>query len=269
MQHPGQIGALVLAAGRGSRMQSNIPKVLHKVQDKTMLEHVLHSLEKACIQDKTLVLSQNLEPFHPILTSHPNLRACTQKNPMGTGHAVASAAAAYHHLAPAPYAVTQLVKGTPSNADFVLICTGDTPALKAETISTFLDACQTKKTDFAVLGMDTPSPFGYGRLVMRDDSVLKIVEERDANEQEKSITFCNTGVLFANIKILSSLLTKLRPQNAQNEYYLTDCVHHAQLQGISVYGHITPQWQDFLGVNTAEELAHITSYMEKRSCAEL
>lgn len=249
------ISALILAAGKGTRMKSTLPKVLHPVLGKTMVEWVIDVAKKAGATDVTLVLSPEIGPFKALLERLPGARIAVQKTQRGTGDAVASAARAFH-LAKAPsWASGELAVGAPSKAEWILICAGDTPAMNAQTIRDFIHQTIDSKRRLGVLGMLVPEPKGYGRLVRASDGGLaKIVEERDADEQTKKITLCNSGVIFAKTEWLFELLEGVTPNNSQNEYYLTDIFAAALSKGESAFVFETAAAPEFAGVNDRVQL---------------
>lgn len=217
------ISAVILAAGKGTRMKSTLPKVLHPVMGRSMLEWVIDAAKKAGATDTTLVLSSETKPFAAIVAAHPDTKIALQKSQRGTGDAVASAAKAYKKAKLPSWATSELVSGSPSDADWVLICAGDTPAINAQTIRQFIQETIASGRRLGVLGMIVPEPKGYGRLIKTSDGGLShIVEERDADAATKKITLCNSGVIFAKTGWLFELLEGLSPTNSQNEYYLTD-----------------------------------------------
>ena len=264
------ISAIILAAGKGTRMKSMHPKVLHKVMGRTMIEWVMDIATQAGAADITLVLSQDTGLFDCLLTEHPQTRIAIQKNQQGTGDAVASAAAAYLGAKTPSWAQSELVSGKPSKADWVLICAGDTPAMKPETIGDFIEASLLSKKRLAILGMNVSEPKGYGRILKTPDGGLAgVVEERDADTATKAITICNSGVIFANVNWLFSLLEEISPNNSQKEYYLTDIFALAVKRGESAFVFETNAASEFAGVNDRAQLAAIEATMVARRNAEL
>jgi len=259
------IGAIVLAAGKGTRMKSTLPKVLHAVGGKPMVEHVLGALVGAGVSDICLVLSEEWQQFQPVLSQWPHARVCIQKDRLGTGHAVATAAAAFSKGSLAPYAPSTLIKGSPSVADHILICTGDTPALRSETLKEFIQTSMNSTCSIAVAGMRVPEPKGYGRLIQDTSGALtRIVEENDADEATKNINLCNTGVIFARTDLLFDLLKGVKNQNAKHEYYLTDMFEIARQQGHQTLVFEASPWQDFSGINDPSQLAQVQTWMQER-----
>lgn len=255
--------ALVLAAGKGTRMKSELPKVLHPVCGRPMLEHILDCLGTCGISNQhiCLVLGGDLEAFAPILQN----RACSvveQHQRRGTGDAVASTALAFSHQTPPPYTDAKLLAGGDLGAEDLIICAGDTPALRAEILEAFIQQCRQKNSDLAVIGMNHPEPTGYGRLLVNDQQeLLGIIEEKDATAEQKRITLCNTGVIYAKRALLFDLLSQITCNNAQGEYYLTDCFGLARKQAKAVDVFSCQDFQSFAGVNRRDQLAAIEAWM--------
>ena len=264
------IAALILAAGKGTRMKSNAPKVLHSVLGRSMIEWSMDSVKKAGATDITLVLSSDVKPFERLISQSRDVRVTVQKNQKGTGDAVAAAAAAFKSAKAPSWSAGQLLSGSPSPCEWVLICAGDTPAMNPQTIREFITSTLASKKKLAVLGMVVPDPNGYGRLVCnKDNSLQKIVEERDADVGTKKIILCNSGVIFARVDWLFELLEGLSPNNSQNEYYLTDIFAASSGKGEPAYVFETIAAAEFAGVNDRKQLAAIEHSMLSRRLDEL
>ncbi len=190
------------------------------------------------------------------------LHLCSQIQPNGTGGAVASAGVFFKDLSLPEYAKSDLLKGGGVKSDYVLICYGDTPAVQASELKAFQDLCLTNHAHMGVLGIQVPNPTGYGRLVIdQDENLVKIIEETDASPEEKKITLCNSGVIFAQTLVLFELLQKLENKNKQNEFYLTDCVQLAVQKGYKVCVYDSKNWKDFLGVNDPSQMEDMKKYL--------
>jgi len=264
------IAALILAAGKGTRMKSSRPKVLHPVLGRPMLDWVMTTAKKAGATDVTVVLSPETKPFESFLAMQDGLRVAVQHHQRGTGDAVASAAAAFDGIKSPAWAETTLLTGVPSKAEWVLMCAGDTPAMNAQTIRDFIQSTLKSQKRLAVLGMKVADPRGYGRLVRSaDGGLLKIIEERDADAAVKAIDVCNTGVIFARVDWLFDLLNQIAPNNAQSEYYLTDIFAIAATRGESAFVFETSAAEEFAGVNDRSQLDAIERSMLRRRIQEL
>jgi bifunctional UDP-N-acetylglucosamine pyrophosphorylase/glucosamine-1-phosphate N-acetyltransferase len=228
---------IILAAGKGTRMRSQLPKVLHKIAHKPLLQHVHDTaiqLENNAIH---IVIGHGAELVKKTL-SDLTVNWAEQTEQLGTGHAV------------------QQVSDKISDESIALILYGDVPLLKIETLQLLLTKANEKT--LALLTVNLQNPTGYGRIV-RDNfgKVLRIVEEKDANETEKQITEGNTGILAVQGKFLKKWLSQLGNNNAQGEYYLTDIIALAVADGFEIITS-TPQNEDeVLGVNDKLQLAHL------------
>ncbi len=266
LHHQNEMAAIILAAGKGSRMKSDLPKVLHLLHDKTILEHVVAAVQGAGISQICLVLSKDLAPFQSVLKKHPDLNVCIQNGQKGTGDAVAATTHYFSHSSAPYFSDGTLERGQPSDATYVLICLGDVPALSSGALQKFIATCKKHEADLGVLGFEPPDPTGYGRLVKEGAHQLhQIVEEKDADSATKSIRACNTGIIFAKVEVLFTLLDKIKPQNQQGEFYLTDCVKLACQLNYRTCVEIGQPWQSFAGVNTPDQLAMLSDWMRNQS----
>jgi bifunctional UDP-N-acetylglucosamine pyrophosphorylase/glucosamine-1-phosphate N-acetyltransferase len=256
--------AIVLAAGKGTRMKSNTPKVLHEVCGLPVVGWVLRSLAEAGIKDSCLVLSDDLSPFQPLLKEHPNVSVAIQQNRLGTGDAAASCAWSFKNVPVPSYAAGRHQHGKVLDSEYVLICAGDIPAVSSGEYGRFMEFALAEKADLAVLGMDIPEPTGYGRLVTEGNALVKIVEEKDADAATRRITACNTGILFFRTKILFDLLCHLTTNNAQKEYYLTDCVEIARSKGLTCRAFVSANYGMYQGVNDRSQLSAIEELINRR-----
>ncbi|MEI7840453.1 MAG: bifunctional UDP-N-acetylglucosamine diphosphorylase/glucosamine-1-phosphate N-acetyltransferase GlmU [Methylococcaceae bacterium] len=228
---------IILAAGKGTRMRSQLPKVLHSIGSKPLLRHVYDlsiGLENNTIH---IVIGHGSEQVKKTLADLP-VNWIEQPQQLGTGHAV------------------QQVSSQIDDNSMVLILYGDVPLLQAETLQLLLS--ETNEKTLALLTVNLVNPTGYGRIV-RDDSgkVLRIVEEKDATEIEKKIAEGNTGILAMQGKALKKWLSQLNNNNAQGEYYLTDIIALAVADGFEI-ATCSPESEDeVLGVNDKLQLAHL------------
>lgn len=228
---------IILAAGKGTRMRSQLPKVLHKIGHKPLLLHVYdlsHELKNNTVH---IVIGHGAELVKQQLSDLP-VNWIEQLEQLGTGHAV------------------QQVSDKIDDDTTVLILYGDVPLLKVETLQNLL-AQVTPKT-LVLLTVNLANPTGYGRIV-RDNlgKVQKIVEEKDANETEKQIAEGNTGILAVQGKALKKWLSQLGNNNAQGEYYLTDIIALAVADGFEIATSAAQTEDEVLGVNDKLQLAHL------------
>jgi len=256
------ISALILAAGKGTRMNSSKPKVLHTVLGAPMLQYVIDAASQAGCDDIGIVIGGDLEDFADILDKNPLVRVCVQNQRRGTGDAVAAAEVLYSDVQKPHFADGNCVRGAAKSAEYILICLGDTPGLKSETLQSFIKESIDCDADLAVLGMNVPDSKGYGRLkIGADGLLLGIVEEKDADKDEKKINLCNSGVIFSKTKTLFKYLDRLTCDNANHEYYLTDCFEIAIKAGSPVFVYKTDHYEELQGVNTQEQLQKVATIM--------
>lgn len=264
------ISALILAAGKGTRMKSAVPKVLHPVMGRPMLQWVIDVVRKAGATDVTVVLSSETKVFDDLLNPLPDVRVALQSAQRGTGDAVAAAASAYSHAVMPGWSSSRLLRGQSSQAEWVLICAGDTPGINAQTIRDFIASSLRAQRKLAVLGMNVNDPRGYGRVVTdANGGVTRIIEERDADTEIKKIKLCNSGVIFAEVAWLFKLLDGLAPNNSQNEYYLTDVFSASAALGHPAFAFQTDSETEFAGVNDRMQLEKIERTMMRRKIQEL
>lgn len=267
-----RVAGLVLAAGKGTRMKSPIPKVLHQIAGKAILDWVIGCLREAGYRDMCVVINDDIAANADFRAAYGDLTLCAQRGQRGTGDAVASAAHGIRGARVATYTQGALIQGSPVDCTHVLICAGDVPGMRSSVLRDFVDECLATGSPLGVLGMDVPEPKGYGRLVMEtrgsgDDArrvLVKIVEEKDADEATRRLTVCNSGVVFAEARLLFELLADLTPANAQNEYYLTDIFALGRERGHSAHVYTAPDWTAFLGINDQDQLKAIERTMLAR-----
>ncbi len=227
---------IVLAAGQGTRMLSDLPKVLHEVAGAPLLAHALRS-GQALDPDRIIVVAghgaDSVRASAEIWA--PGAQIAVQSEQLGTGHAVAQAA--------------PLLSGHDGDA---VVLYGDTPFIGAASLKRMQAA--RAASDLVVLGFEAADPGRYGRLVTSGASLEKIVEWKDASAEERAITLCNSGILMARTDVLLELVAELSNDNAAGEYYLTDTVSLARTRGLSA-AVVTCAEAETLGVNTRAQLA--------------
>lgn len=231
------IKTIILAAGQGTRMRSSRPKVLHEIANKALLQHVYETSLSLENNQIFIIYGHGGETVKQALNDF-DATWIEQKQQLGTGHAVQQA---IHHV---------------DDPDTVLILYGDVPLLKARTIQTLLH--KVSLSSLALLTVNLDDPTGYGRIVRdKDHAVLKIVEQKDANEVEAQIKEGNTGILACKGSQLKQWLSRLSNNNAQNEYYLTDIIEMAVEDGLSIETTQAGSQDEVLGVNNRIQLAHL------------
>jgi len=230
------MNVVILAAGMGKRMQSDLPKVLHPLAGKPLLSHVIDTA-RTLNPSRVCVVYGHGGDMVPSQLAADDLRFVLQAPQLGTGHAVMQAADALNDAVP------------------TLVLYGDVPLTAAQTLQTLVDKAGKEK--LAVLTVDLEDPTGYGRIVRADKRIVRIVEQKDASESERAIQEVNTGILVAPTRALKTWLGKLSNNNAQQEYYLTDVIAMAVQDGIPVESAQPAQVWETLGVNSKVQLAEL------------
>ncbi len=239
---------IILAAGQGSRMNSDMAKVLHPLGGVPLLKHAMAT--GATLAPARRIVVTGHEGAAVARTAHafdPEALVITQERQLGTGHAVLQARAALADF----------------NGD-ALVLYGDTPFISAETLARMQAA--RRDFDVVVLGFKAADPGRYGRLILGPDGLERIIEAKDATDKERAVTLCNSGVIMADAGTLMGLLQKVGNDNASGEYYLTDVVALARAQGLRA-GVVTCDEAETLGINTRTELAHAEALFQTRARA--
>ncbi len=249
--HYPDLQVCVLAAGRGKRMRSNLPKVLHKVLGRAMIDHILHTVESLRPKGIAVVTGHASEMVREHVGQPVNLDWVIQDKQLGTGHAVKQC--------------EQVIRDV---RDVLIVC-GDTPLLQAETLARLVDEHRQCDSDVTVLTAQPDNPFGYGRIVRdADGHVSSIVEEKDASDDQRQITEVSSGIYCVRYEVLFDLLHAIGNRNAQSEYYLPDIVPLALAAGQSVEAALMDDSDEMLGVNDRVHLAHVEDLMQKRIIEE-
>ena len=240
---------LILAAGKSTRMKSKYAKVLHRVGGQTLLEHVLRSA-RSVSPDVCVVVGHTADRVKALVSE---VKFVDQKEQLGTGHAVL---AARDHFA--------------NYTGDLLVLPGDVPLIEGETIRDFVKFHRDGGYRASVLTADADDPYGYGRIVRRNDNeVDSIVEHRDATPEILKIPEINSGIYVFNAPALFQALSKIRNNNAQFEYYLTDVIGILVAQRDLIGAFKVPSVEEILGINTRQELAQVDRVMRRRKCEAL
>lgn len=227
-----------MAAGKGTRMNSDLPKVLHEIAGRPMILRVLETAEKLGAKQKIVVVGHKRELVESSVRGVADATV-VQDPPLGTGHAVLQAEEAVSAV-----------------CDDVLILSGDVPLLQETTLRQLLDSHWASESNLTVLSTTAPNPFGYGRIIRDLDGIFTgIVEEKDATPEQRSISEINSGVYVVNREDLFEALHKVTPNNAKGEYYLTDIVRIMANAGKDTQAVNCADFSELQGINTAEELA--------------
>jgi len=236
----GDVAAVVLAAGMGKRMHSDLAKVLHPMAGRPLLAHVLDTLDELGVGRRVVVIGYQRERVQAAFADRQGIEWAIQAEQRGTGHACMMA--------------------EPALADFrgtVLVVCGDTPLLTARTLGALLDRHAKSGAQVTVLSMRLADPRGYGRIVRTRDGegIERIVEEKDASPAEKAIDEVNSAIYAFDHDALKGVLRSLTANNAQGEYYLTDTVSLLQAKGGKAAVWCAEDARELLGINTPEQLA--------------
>lgn len=252
------VKAVIMAAGKGTRLKSDLPKVLHPLFGKPLLIRVLDTLSQLHVQEACAIIGHGREQVGETLSAyqaHYPVRSVVQEPQLGTGHALLQ--------------VRQKLNDWQAFDGDVLILSGDVPLLEAQTLATLLQAHQTETNDLTVLVATMENPFGYGRVITEGKAVTRIVEQKDATEAEKQVKAINTGIYCMNWQKISPLLEQLSSDNAQGEFYLTDVIALAVAAGYRVgLAHLDDP-SEVLGVNSRIDLATCHEVLNQRTLTHL
>ncbi|MCC5970951.1 MAG: bifunctional UDP-N-acetylglucosamine diphosphorylase/glucosamine-1-phosphate N-acetyltransferase GlmU [Pararhodobacter sp.] len=243
------LSLVILAAGQGSRMNSDLPKVLHPLAGAPLLAHALRAGAVLEPERVVVVTGHGAERVaRAAQDAEPGVLIAHQAEQLGTAHAVAQARAALEGF-----------------SGDVVVLYGDTPFVSPETLEALIAA--RSRHAVVVLGFEAVDPGRYGRLVMQGSALERIVEYKDASAQERSITLCNSGVVCADAALLTELVDAVGNDNASGEYYLTDIIALARARGLTA-GVVTCPEPETLGINTRTELSAAEALFQSRARAE-
>ena len=229
---------IILAAGKGTRMKSDKAKVLHEINGKPMINFVVDAAKDIVGDNIVVVVGHQMEEVKECVLGNARVGFAVQNEQLGTGHAVICA-----------------MPEVPDDIDSVVILCGDVPLISSETLSEFLSSHKQAKADLTVLAVKVNNPTGYGRLVVNDKKeVLKIVEEADADADEKEINLINSGIYCVGKDFLSKSLAGINSNNSQSELYLTDIVGIGYNDNKIIRTYISENSSEVIGVNTIQDL---------------
>jgi len=241
--------AIILAAGMGKRMNSELPKALGMVYDKTIIGELISSLNNAGIKDICIVIGHKGDEVKAALKDIPGISYASQTEQLGTGHAVMQA------------------KGSVSPADNVLVVNGDMPHVEPATLTEFIEQFEGSDVDLSIVTATPEITPAYGRIIRDTEGyVSEIVEEKDAAPETKAIKEVNYGIYLFSGEILLKTLDMLDNNNASSEYYITDTIGHAISLGKKVSAYILKDASEARGVNTRLELENVTKTILRNNC---
>ena len=236
--------SIIMAAGKGTRMQSELPKVIHLAHGKPMVVRIMEALNALDVEENILILGHKREKVLEVLG---DVSYVVQEEQLGTGHAVKQA--------------QEKIKNFDGD---VLIVNGDIPLIRKETLKNFYEIYKKENADGIVLTAIFENPFSYGRVFKNGDQVLKIVEEKEANEEQKKIKEVNAGVYIFKAQDLVRALNQINNNNEKGEYYLTDVVEILSKENKKVISYSLKDAMEIQGVNSKVELALVSRVLRER-----
>ena len=242
------LDVVIMAAGKGTRMKSSLPKVLHRLAGKALVQHVIDTARDLKARHTIVITGHGAEQVESALTqanAGDALQFARQMPQLGTGHAV-----------------QQALPLLPDDG-VVVVLSGDVPLTQTDTLQTLIDTCGGKQ--LALLTIEFADPTGYGRIVRSpNEQVHAIVEHKDASEQQRAIKEVYSGIMAVPAKLLKPWLARLDNNNAQQEFYLTDVVKFAEADGVPVVAHKISDAAQVAGVNSPTQLAELERAFQLR-----
>ncbi len=247
------IKSVILAAGKGTRMKSQTPKVLHEIYGKTLLGYVLDNVKNITSENFVIVGHHAEEVEEFVKKNYTNAKTVLQSPQLGTGHAV-----------------SMVCPELENYEGLVLILCGDTPLIREETLREFINFHTENKSDLTVMSTIFENPTNYGRIIREADNTLKcIVEEKDATAEEKAVKEVNAGIYCLNWGKIKGAFSQLTSNNAQGEYYLTDIIEWGKKNSLNVNAYILENNEEIFGINSRINLAEATKILTKRVLNDL
>ena len=243
------INSIILAAGKGTRMKSETPKVLHEIFGKTLVGYVIDAVNETGLADKNYIIvghqAERVEEY--ITKNYSNAKTVLQSPQLGTGHAVSMA--------------------LPYLKDFdgeVLILCGDTPLITSETLKEFVKNHKEENSDVTVMSAVFENPLNYGRIIRGKNGVEAIVEEKDATAEQRAIKEINAGIYCLNWQKVKAAFSELKTNNAQGEYYLTDIIKWSVSKGLRVNAYTLKNNEEIFGINSKAHLADAAGILNQK-----
>ena len=244
-----QLKAVILAAGKGTRMKSDLPKVVHTIEGKCRVDYAIEAARGAGAEDICLVVGYKYEIVHESI-EHQDVKFVLQEEQLGTGHAVKCA------------------KDFLGDEGQTMILFGDTPLITADTLSRLKDYHVQQQNTVTVLSAMIEDPTGYGRIIRdAEGNFVKSVEHKDASEEELLSHEINSGMYIFDTKELREALEKIQPNNAQGEYYLPDTLTIIKDKGLKVDAFALDDPEDITGVNDQEQLKSAAVVIRRRKAS--
>jgi len=242
------VAVIILAAGMGTRMKSEKAKVLHEINGSPMILHVVETAKQVVGNNIIVVVGYQADSVQTALKSHAEVKYALQEKQLGTGHAVKCA-------------LPCISDGT----QHVIVLCGDVPLLMPETISAFFEEHAARQRSASVLAVKLENPFGYGRIIYNSLGQFNaIVEEADATEEQKKIKTINTGIYCFEKKFLIDSMQDIKTDNRQGEMYLTDLIKIGYRKSKNMGAVIARNPEEFIGVNSQEDLRTAQRIIERR-----
>ncbi len=253
MREEKDLSVIIMAAGKGTRMKSKLPKVLHKIAGRSMLDYVIDSVQVLNPSQILIIVGYESEQVINSFDNRIPVKWVEQKEQLGTGHAV---------MQVKPY--LENYQGD------ILILSGDVPLLSTKTMKELIEVHQKDNAQATILTTLMENPFGYGRIIKDiNNNITKIVEEKDASYEERLVKEINSGTYCFNWQKLNYYLTQISPQNAQGEYYLTDVIKMFVDNQLIVRSNITEKIEEVLGINDRVTLAKMAKIIREQINEEL
>ncbi|MDD3435593.1 MAG: sugar phosphate nucleotidyltransferase [Candidatus Gastranaerophilales bacterium] len=244
------INAIILAAGKGTRMKSEQPKVLHEILGKTLLGYVLDAVNKTDLIEKSFVIvGHQAEDVSKFVTENYKTASTVLQSPqLGTGHAVSMVCPELENF----------------EGEILILC-GDAPLITEETLKKFIEFHKNKKSDLTVMSTVYENPTNYGRIIRDGDNLTAIVEEKDASPAQKKIKEVNAGIYCLNWQKIKPVFSKLTNNNSQGEYYLTDIISWGVKCDFNINVYLLEDNEEVLGINSKADLAEATKLLNQKT----
>ncbi len=242
------VAVIILAAGKGTRMKSDLPKVLHKIDSKSLISYVTECAEKIVGERNIhIVVGHQAQKVKEEIDKQFGVVYAYQKNMFGTGDAVKVA-----------------LKGLHDNTKTVLVLNGDVPFVKSKTLLSLISKHKENQNPITLLSVEIDDPTGYGRIIQNDKGdVISIKEQSDATFEEKKIKKINSGIYCFDREFLEYAIPRIKSNNVQKEYYLTDVIEIATAKNASTGLMLADNWQEIIGINTLTELESAQSLLKE------